>query len=266
LGATYNESWFLVLNHCGFYSGNETRLATPRLGQSMLIEAIQKLAEEYPLEVHFSWPIPDNCPIDLPEDIEGAYARNVYLKEHLSDILANDETLDTHYWVIQDWGGIKSFKKNDTNNDKIREFIAALPNNVLGYTSYGWISSLSKIAAFLYPDQYSIYDKRAVYTLNWLLFRHTEDRLSFPEPSGQNSSINALHTQTLYDLSELEIDLQPKNTAYHTYCELLLRLADDALGEERPYKLEMLLFTIADSWVRQDATAHTEVQITTDYP
>jgi hypothetical protein len=50
----------------------------------MMITAIQNLAKTLPLEKHFTWEIPANVPIDIPQDIDDAFGRNIYLKEHLA--------------------------------------------------------------------------------------------------------------------------------------------------------------------------------------
>jgi hypothetical protein len=121
-----------------------------------MIEAIQRLWEELQIEQNFEWDIPHDAPIVIPNAIEGSFARNVYLKENLSDLLQNDETFDTHYWVIRRFGGIGSFKVGEQNNDRIGDFVQQLPGGRLEPDLFGRISSVSKVASILHPDRYSI--------------------------------------------------------------------------------------------------------------
>ena len=104
-------------------------LSSP-LGNKM-IAAIQNLAKTLPLEKHFTWEIPANVPIDIPHNITNAFDRNIYLKEHLAKKLENDNELEFHYWIIREWGGIKTFQINELNNQKIREFRQQLNHNRL---------------------------------------------------------------------------------------------------------------------------------------
>lgn len=95
-----------------------------------LIKELKKILKENPLD-KFDWDIPDNCPIHIPEGCVGSYSRNIYLKDNLRKTIYGDKSLDTHYWVINDWGGIKSFKKNEKNNNRIKNFLVELDKNVL---------------------------------------------------------------------------------------------------------------------------------------
>ncbi|MGZ8935547.1 MAG: hypothetical protein ACXW04_11680 [Methylobacter sp.] len=130
-----------------------------------LIKALKKILQEFPLD-QFDWDIPDNCPIHIPTDCKDGYSRNIFLKENFHKTIRNDQTLASHYWAIQDWGGIGSFKRNDKNDRRINSFIEELKKKSLTRSFFECISSLSKVAAFINPDEYAIYDSRAIYTLN----------------------------------------------------------------------------------------------------
>ena len=80
--------------------------------KNKIFESISDLVLKIDLENNYDWEIPLNCPIEIPADITGNYRKNIFLKEHLGQLLNKDESLDAHYWLIQEWGGIRNFKKN----------------------------------------------------------------------------------------------------------------------------------------------------------
>ena len=215
-----------------------------------LVNAIRQLAKQLPADDSFPWDMPENVPIEIPATITSPRQRHIHLKEHLHKKLKNDPDLSVHYWLIQEWGKIGSLKKNEKNNKKLRDLPKQLEKGRLQRRLFDVISSLSKVAAFREPAKYSIYDSRAVLVLNWLLFRHTEERYLFPIPSGRGESVTEFDTPTMYRLSGLDYKIKEWNVAYHDYCSLLLDLSVRALGEARPYHLEMLLFVAADRWIR----------------
>ena len=233
----------------------------------MLVDAIRDLYARYPLEEHYDWSVPstEDINLEIPADILGNYERNIWLKDNLQPVLQQDDHLHTHYWLIRKWGRI-NLQRTPENSVRIQNFIAQLPDDALPYDSYSRISSFSKIAAFLHPDQYSIYDSRVIYSLNWLIYKHEENRTLFPQPGSQNTAINGCHTQTLYGLEDRDVEFHPNPTAYHQYCELMLDLSREALDQDMPYYLEMLLFVIAPIWVPDDVADHTVVSINSDYP
>jgi len=88
-----------------------------------LIDKLIKLKNKYPLEDYFTWDIPSNVPIEIPSTLHNIYIKNIYLKEKLETVLNNDDkNLTNHYWIIQEWGGIKSFKQTQNNDEKIIKF------------------------------------------------------------------------------------------------------------------------------------------------
>jgi hypothetical protein len=230
-----------------------------------MIAAIRHLAETLPLEKHYTWEIPSNAPIDIPQDITDAFSRNIYLKENLAkkleNELSNDNKLDAHYWIIREWGGIKTFQINEHNNQNIREFRKQLNHNRLKRSIFNLISSLSKLAAFWYPAKYSIYDSRAIFSLNWLIFRHSNNRRLFPQPIGRSKVVSMYDTATLFRLSDQDYTDRDWKTSYHEYCELLRHLAKEALNKDRPYYVEMLLFVSASTFIVEDIRKNTKIQI-----
>jgi hypothetical protein len=213
------------------------------------------------LEQHFTWEIPENVPIDIPKEIVGAFNRNIYLKEHLAQALENDNNLELHYWIIREWGGIKAFKVNKRNSLEIKEFRRQLSQKRLRRSTFNLISSLSKLAAFWYPGDYSIYDSRAIFSLNWLIFRYSNHRRLFPQPLGRNTAVSMYDTATLYRLSGLDFSERDWRTAYYEYCEFLQYLSREALHNERPYYVEMLLFIAAPQFIVEDIRNNTTVNI-----
>jgi len=226
-----------------------------------MITAIKNLAKSLPLEQHYTWEMPENVPIDIPQEIVSAFHRNIYLKEHLAQALENDSDLELHYWIIREWGGIKTFQVNERNSQQIHEFRQQLNHNRLRRSTFNLISSLSKLAAFWCPGEYSIYDSRAIFSLNWLIFRHSNHRRLFPQPLGRSTAVAMYDTATLYRLSGLDFSERDRRTAYHEYCELLQYLAREALNTERPYYVEMLLFVAAPQFIVEDIRRNTTVNI-----
>lgn len=226
-----------------------------------MIEAIRRLSEALPLADNYKWDLPEETPIEIPPHIEGSFDQNIYLKNNLKQLLRQDNSLDTHYWLIHEWGGIRSFRAGAKNNGRIRSFIERLPSGRLTRDLFDRISSLSKVAAYLHPETYSIYDSRAIYTLNWLMFTHTEDRLLFPQPTGRNAVVGNIHMRTLFELSGLEYSVRDHQTAYRDYCKLIKRLSVDALGHDMPYYLEMLLFVAAVEWVPAQIKRYAQLSI-----
>ncbi|TPE52018.1 hypothetical protein FJM67_08200 [Maribrevibacterium harenarium] len=116
--------------------------------------------------------------------------------------------------------------------------------------SFSCISSLSKVASFLDPERYVIYDSRVIYSLNWLLFNYTDELSFFHQPTGRSTNLAKYDMQTIFRLTKLGIEYRKHTVAYHDYCGLICNLAPLVFGEDsKPYKLEMLLFMIAPKWI-----------------
>ncbi len=214
-----------------------------------LVNILKQIAEISPLD-SFPWTIPINCPVTIPDINSTNYAKNVYLKENFRSIIGNDQTLDSHYWAIRDWGGIGSFRRNENNDQRIRNFVEELGKGKLTRRSSDCISSLSKVASFIAPEKYVIYDSRAIYSLNWLLFNYTSERALFPQPPGRSAVLAEYDMQTIFRLTKREFKFRSYKVAFHEYCTLIERLSPLVFGDgSKPYKLEMLLFMIAPHWI-----------------
>jgi len=227
-----------------------------------LISVLRKLAKESPLD-KFSWDIPANCPIDIPSEYKDGYSKNIFLKENISRVILSDKSLASHYWSIQDWGGIGSFKKNEKNDLRIHKFFDQLNKKTLTKNSFECISSLSKVAAFAYPAEYAIYDSRAIYSLNWLIFNHSKLAELFPQPIGRSAELSKYDMQTIFRLTTRKIDYLSHKVAFHRYCELMKMLACEVFGSgSKPYKAEMLLFMVAPSKIVSQIESSVSITIT----
>jgi hypothetical protein len=226
-----------------------------------IIEKLKKIAKESPLN-GFNWPFPTNCPINIPENINDDYNRNIYLKDNFHFHLGQDSTLSSHYWAIQTWGGIGAFRRNEINDNRIRNFVGSLENNCLTRDYFSCISSLSKVASFLKPDEYFIYDSRVIYSLNWLLFNYSTDQALFPQPSGRSASLAKYDIQTIFRLTNRQLAFRSYDVAFHEYCSLIKKLSPEVFGDEnKPYRLEMLLFMAAPNWIIKNIENSVTVEI-----
>ncbi len=227
-----------------------------------LIRALKKIADESLLD-KFEWDIPKHCPIQIPTYLKDDYSKNIFLKENFRHTILKDEKLDSHYWAIQDWGGIGSFKKNEKNDLRIKKFLTQLNQGALTKNSFECISSLSKVASFTNPDEYAIYDSRAIYTLNWLLFNHSKSTKLFPQPIGRNAALSKYDLQTIFHLTKRQCDYMSYKVAFHCYCKLLKQLACEVFDAgSKPYKAEMLLFMVAPTRIINEIKASVSLTIT----
>lgn len=228
-----------------------------------IIERLIKLKSKYPIEEHFRDKI-ENSPIPIKPGT--SFEQNIYLKENLHKALADTANLENHYWTIRGWGKLRNFKKIPRNDDLIRNFLTKLEEQKnLTRAEASVLSSLSKVASFAYPQQFAIYDSKAIYSLNWLLIRHVQNPMLFPQPKGRGE-IADVDMQTLIDLSELKHSYRSYQTAYYEYCKLMKEFSEKIYdAPNKPYLAEMLLFRIAVEEIIKDLKKSTKVTITTDY-
>ena len=109
--------------------------------------------------------------------------------------------------------------------------------------------------------RYAIYDSRAVFSLNWLIFRYCEKKRLFPQPIGRSTAISDYDTQTLFRLSRTDHQYRSHKTAYHDYCSLLQDLSEEIYDNRRPYFVEMLLFLAAPRNIIDDIKSSVTVTI-----
>lgn len=211
--------------------------------EEVLIEEFNKID----LAKIYKWDMDFNLPIQIPEQLS-SYEKNIYLKENLKEKL-NSEFLNTAYWIINIWGGITSFKKNQRNDQLLLDFYSLLQRNQTKLYKYQFnvISSLSKIASFANPDEYIIYDSRAIYSLNWFIFINNIEIPYFPQPQGRNSALGQYDQYTIFNLTNKKVEYYSPYEAYFKYCKLLKSIAEK--NNLKIYQLEMFLFSIADNYI-----------------
>lgn len=217
-----------------------------------MIDYLKELAKTIDLETAYIWDLPESLPIDIPQTIRGSFSRNVYLKENLAPVLSQDHDMRAHYWIIREWGGIRSFQVGDRNDEAIKRFKEEITKGRLTRASFSSISSLSKLSSFWDPDRYAIYDSRAVFSLNWIIFRHSGNKRLFPQPIGRNAAVSKYDTKTLYALSGIAHQYHSHKAAYHEYCSLLQDLSEKVYDRKKPYFAEMLLFLAATNSIIED--------------
>lgn len=234
------------------------------MSNQKLVDILKQLHKTYPLTA-YNWDLPKNCPIEIPSHVCSGYEKNIYLKENFHKSIKTDFCMISHYWIVQDWGRIGSFKKNQKNDLRIIKFQEELGKKNLTKNSFDCISSLSKIASFIQPETFAIYDSRAIYSLNWLLYNFSEFDKLFPQPAGRSSDLAKYDIQTIFRLANRPVLYRSNNFAYHDYCKLMQELSEQVFGpDSKPYKMEMLLFMIAPTWVVDDINKSVSMTIIRD--
>ena len=177
--------------------------------------------------------------------IDNRYDQNIRLKYLMSDFLGGRfDHYEQDFWIVREWGGIRRFRICKKNRDLIDHFSEEL--NLGMMTSLSRISSLSKIASFVFPDRYFVYDSRAIYSLNWLLLNAGETESFYPRPQGRNNILIKYKLNLIIqDRTTNPIPLISETTAYFSYCDLINRLAQQILPNGKACEIEMLLFQIA---------------------
>ncbi len=171
------------------------------------------------------------------------------------------DNFDLDFWIINKWGGIRRFKDNTNNRNKILNFKRCLDDDSLTKDLFKTISSLSKISSFVEPTKYVIYDSRVTYALNWLLLTTKNDLSNirfFPMPKGRNTKINAYDMNKIIHLNNHNCSFYTQEEAYLEFCKLICLLSKEVYGDdEYPCILEMLLFTISiEEIVNEIKNAH----------
>lgn len=173
--------------------------------------------------------------------------KNILLKDKLTEYLNGSyENYDVNFWIINTWGQIP-FKKDAEHQKRIVDFGERLNKKEIKFRVNA-MPSLSKVSSFVDSQKYFVYDSRAVFALNWLLYVSGEkDRYFYQPPSRGGISPYAIN-----DLIENQCGIIiPRFVSigmYLEYCDLINKLYDIVYKEDKnrqPYKLEMLLFTIA---------------------
>jgi len=214
--------------------------------------------------------------IEEIESESNSFTKNIKLKELISRKYHSNYTNNVlNFWLINNWGGIKSFK-NDAdgkNRAKINTISNLLKKKIengqmeLSKDIFETISSLSKLASFYEPENSVIYDSRTIYSLNWLILTTgLEGEKFFPMPSGRNKNLKEFDLDTIIRLKyknkdDAELYYTYKD-AYFVYCEKIKKLSVEIFGaDKKPYFLEMLLFAIADKDIYKEIKNCTKLEI-----
>ena len=202
------------------------------------------------------------------------FEQNIELKWILSEkYKSNSEQNFIDFWIINVWGGIRGFKPNDQNIEKILRFKKQILKGKLSLDCFSTISSLSKISSFMQPDNFAIYDSRVIYSLNWLILtcenQNGFKKKYFPMPIGRNKVIVDFDMNTIINISHISENI--KNTelyisqqdAYFEFCDFIKTNTKLIYGDNsNPYELEMLLFTLADKEIFKDLKEKTKITTT----
>jgi hypothetical protein len=185
----------------------------------------------------------------------------------------NNEMIDydTSLWIVNSWGKIGTFQKNETNQNRIKKLRDALKNESLTRHLFDVISSLSKIASFMDYEEYFVYDSRAIYTLNWLIFKNNiPNPKFFPMPASRTKNLITFDLDTIINLFYKE-KIQDKalrkdlffdhKHAYFIYCDLIKELNKILFPKQKPYYLEMLLYTIAEPEIFNELKSSVQLTI-----
>ena len=217
----------------------------------------------------------NKCPIEVnftDKSLEG----HLYLKHHLFYALEkkfNDGEikllLEDCAWIINDWGEIKFDLTKGNNTNILNNFLDKIfqkDSNRKVFDikeEYRIISSLSKVASFCKPQDYAIYDSKAILSINWLKIeyaRKNDKKIKiFPQPPGGSNVVKNYNLKSLCNLAKYDIEEYKDEDKYQEYCSLLKEISKkiyvslDGKNKERfkdwPYLAEMFLFLYSDSKV-----------------
>lgn len=229
------------------------------------------LKERFDFNFDTSDKIFSSSEIEKLENKTSSFDQNVELKWILSEkYKTTSDQNHIDFWIINNWGGIRGFKQNERNIDKVQRFKKQLKDRKLSSDCFSTISSLSKVASFLDPENFVIYDSRVIYTLNWLILtcenQHGFKETYFPIPSGRNKIIANFDMNTIINVSHISEYANKtalytnKQKAYFEFCDFIKTNTKLIYGEDsKPYELEMLLFTLADKEIFDDLKKRIQV-------
>lgn len=197
--------------------------------------------------------------------------KNLALKTMLAEYLKSCKNKrDVYFWIINNWGGIRTFKKEESNLKRIEDFLKKLEKSKNDEVINS-ISSLSKVSSFVNPQEYFIYDSRAIFSLNWLLKKSGESKRFYCQPKQKGNATRRDGSKRIacYDLlkiirDEFKSAVVPTEVTiqdYLDYCNLIKDIYLDVFTEDKekevkqPYKLEMLLFWIAPKEILDEVDA-----------
>lgn len=216
--------------------------------------------------------------IKLLSSKDSYFYRNDLMKSIINKKLTttkNKEILTKYYyWIIKDWGGIKGIKEEGLY-DRIHDSINMYKNSF--EVPFDKISSTTKAMNFIDPKEFIIYDSRVAYALNWIILKTNAGNQFFSIPQGRNSKLCAFDMPTLIRLHNInnykalynnnpkdkrliynadKSIFIPEKHCYYVMCEIFKEIAKNLWNDSSldcyPYYTEMLLFSIADTFVFED--------------
>jgi hypothetical protein len=241
-----------------------------------LLQKLQSLKNSIELESRFDMPFPVNANVLTKKnqkyltDEKNGFRRWTKFKDLLkSQAKGSYSDSDLNFWIINIWGGIRTFKRTDRNIKKIDKFKNQLRTRKMSKDSFGTISSLSKISSLIDPDNFVIYDSRVIYAINWLILAtNTKTLKFFPMPTGRNKVIVDFDMNTIIHLIHLkkyknkEPIFYSYQEAYFKFCDLMKDLSIKIFGlNSKPYLSEMLLWTISDKEIFNELTKSIKVKL-----
>lgn len=245
-----------------------------------VIKKLKEYSNQIDLKERFDYNFDDSDKIFSSSDTnrlktyKNPFEQNIELKWILNEkYKTNLDHNFIDFWIINIWGGIRGFKPNDRNIEKILRFKKQILKGKLSLDCFSTISSLSKISSFMQPENFVIYDSRVIYTLNWLILtcenQNGFNKKYFPMPIGRNKVIADFDMNTIINISH--VSEYVKNTelfisqqdAYFEFCDFIKKTTKLIYGDNsKPYELEMLLFTLADKEIFMDLKE--KIKITTN--
>jgi len=168
------------------------------------------------------------------------FEENVLLKKIVSfKLISEKDPLKYYNWIVKDWGRITVF---DKKIDVINDFFKQIGTNKLGSKHYCTISSLSKIAAFKFPERYFIYDSRVAYSLDWILIKSKKDTSYFFVPNGRNTFLEKYNMNNIISLFSGRY--YEKKYTYAIYNELIENIFNNANQFRDACNVEMFLWSL----------------------
>lgn len=231
---------------------------------AQLAATVATTIQREPHPSRYAWPVKGRVWALLGTDFdhaafgEDSAAQNIALKNHLSEYWPKqkyEEKLRLASWIVRDWGGIKR-NSPTTIASYVDKADAERPA-----TPLKGVASYSKVLAMKQPDRFAIYDARTAASILAIQLLNREqlrdgDRLLFPIPPGQNSTIAG------NEYEEGFVEMFPKtalvqegftpvssDAAYSLYLGLLTAIA--AITRNTILETEMFLFASAPALCRR---------------
>lgn len=245
-----------------------------------ILAELTRFSREIDLSERFQWAFNGEFLNSIPQvgsyinNAKGYFEQNEVLKFQLTKYFQqNPSDIDElHFWIINQWGGIRTFKNTVENRDKIIAFKKEIASGKLTRKTFSTISSLSKLSSFWDCKNYVIYDSRVIYSLNWLILKLAREKKYFPTPAGRSEIIANYNIDTIIRLFHRD-RIQDQDLyysykeAYHQYCQLMQDWSSKIWSDtystrcQYPFYLEMLLFLIADKEIFEDMKSSIKITI-----